>query len=347
MLEVLKGIFLLLIVLSFFSAFSFKAPKGEKAMSGLAGAAVATFLIEAIFKYIFGDFLGIKFLGEVGSSSGSMGGVIAAALVSINMGANPIYAVVAAASLKGMGILPGFFVGYLIGLTGPVLEKKLPKGIDIIGGALIIAPLSRLIAQASTPLVNSTLLNIGDVIRVAAEQSPFVMGFLLGGIIKIICTSPLSSMALTAMLNLKGLAMGIAGIASFGGAFTNGVVFKRLKIGDKGNVIAVMLEPLTQADLVTQNAVVIYFSDFIGGGIAGIVAAYFKIINNAPGTASPIPGLLAPFGFNTPKKVIIALLLAAIGGLIGGFVGTTIYMFIKRVREKRLSVKKYPIDNAV
>jgi hypothetical protein len=55
-----------------------------------------------------------------------------------------------------------------------------------------------------------------------------------------------------------------------------------------------MLEPLTQADLVTKNAFTIYFSDFIGGGLAGIGAAYFKIINNAPGTASPIPGMLAP-----------------------------------------------------
>ncbi|MCX7904587.1 MAG: PTS sugar transporter subunit IIC [Caloramator sp.] len=335
--DVLRGVGLLLFVLVLFSAFSLKAPKGEKAMSGLAGAAVATFLIEAIFKYIFGDFLGIKFLGEVGASSGSMGGVIAAALVSISMDANPVYAVVAAAALKGIGILPGFLVGYLIGLAGPLLEKKLPKGLDLIGGALIIAPLSRLIAKATTPIVNSTLLIIGDVIRLSAEQSPFVMGFLLGGIIKIICTSPLSSMALTAMLNLKGLAMGIAGIASFGGAFTNGVVFKRLKIGDRGNVIAVMLEPLTQADLVTKNAPVIYFSDFIGGGIAGIVAAYFKIINNAPGTASPIPGLLAPFGFNNPKTVLTALLLAAIGGLIGGFIGTTIYVFIKRLKEKKIN----------
>lgn len=44
----------------------------------------------------------------------------------------------------------------------------------------------------------------------------------------------------------------------------------------------------------------IFFSDFIGGGLAGIVAAKFGIINNAPGTAAPIPGLLAPFGFIHP-----------------------------------------------
>ena len=87
------------------------------------------------------------------------------------------------------------------------------------------------------------------MISAAAEQSPIIMGFLLGGIMKMICTSPLSSMALTAMLGLDGLAMGIAAIACVGGSFTNGIIFDRLKLGERSNVIAVMLEPLTQADL--------------------------------------------------------------------------------------------------
>ncbi len=71
---IIKGVFLLILVLVAFSLFTFKAPKGDVAMSGLAGAAVATFFIEAIFKYILGDFIGIAFLGEVGEAAGSMGG---------------------------------------------------------------------------------------------------------------------------------------------------------------------------------------------------------------------------------------------------------------------------------
>ena len=53
----------------------------------------------------------------------------------------------------------------------------------------------------------------------------------------------LSSMALTAMLGLTGLPMGIAAIACFGGSFTNGVIFKMLHFGDNSNVAAVMMEP--------------------------------------------------------------------------------------------------------
>ena len=151
------------------------------------------------------------------------------------------------------------------------------------------------------------------------------MGFLLGGIMKMICTSPLSSMALTAMLGLTGLPMGIAAIACFGGSFTNGMIFHKMHYGDKSNIIAVMLEPLTQAHIVTKHPIPIFTSNFFGGGLAGLAAAALGIVNNAPGTASPIPGMIAPFGFNPPLKVVLALVLAAVGGLLAGYVGGTIF----------------------
>ena len=331
--EILKGMSLLILTLALFSIFSMKAPKGDKAMGGLANAAVASFLVEAIHRYIFGDFLGFAFLGTVGTSAGSFGGVAATILVSINMGLNPVY---------GVGILPGFIAGYAIGFIGPVLEKKLPKGLDSIVGVLVLAPLARLIAMQVAPVVDGTMANIGDMIIVASNQSPILMGFLLGGIMKMICTSPLSSMALTAMLGLTGLPMGIAAIACVGGSFTNGIVFHRLKFGDSSNVVGVMLEPLTQADVVSKNPIPIFGSNFIGGGLAGIAAAYFGIVNNAPGTASPIPGLLAPFAFNEPIMVLKAIGFAIVGGIVGGLLGTTVYklIFKSKLEESEKALEK-------
>lgn len=325
MLTILSGVTLLLATLALFSLFSLKMPKGQAAMSGMANAAIATFLVEAIHRYISGDLLGIAFFQELGMTSGSLGGVAAAITVPISMGVNPVFAVVAGVAVGGYGILPGFIAGYIVGLVAPIIEKKLPEGLNVILGSLMIAPLARIIAILVNPVVNSTLLKIGQTISAAADQSPIVMGFLLGGIIKMICTSPLSSMALTAMLNLNGLAMGIAAIACVGGSFTNGLIFQRLKLGDKSNVIAVMLEPLTQADIITSNPIPIYCSNFFGGGLAGISAAVFGIINNAPGTASPIPGLLAPFAFNSPLNVLLALACAVVGGSLAGVVGAAIF----------------------
>ncbi|MBP3663655.1 MAG: PTS sugar transporter subunit IIC, partial [Tyzzerella sp.] len=127
------------------------------------------------------------------------------------------------------------------------------------------------------------------------------------------------------MLGLTGLPMGIAAIACFGGSFTNALIFKRLKLGDDSKVIAVMLEPLTQADIITKNPIPIYGSNFFGGAISGVVAAVLGIVNNAPGTASPIPGMLAPFAFNDPMTVVLALVLAAAGGAVAGFVGSIVF----------------------
>lgn len=342
MMTIVSGVGLLLITLAGFSLFSLKMPKGQLAMSGMANAAIATFLVEAVHKYITGDLLGMEFFRIVGETSGSLGGVAAAIMVPISMGANPVFAVTAGVAVGGFGILPGFIAGYAVGLLSPIIEKKLPEGLNVIGGALVIAPLARVIAFAVDPAVNATLTRIGATISAATEQSPIVMGFLLGGIIKMICTSPLSSMALTAMLGLKGLPMGIAAIACVGGSFTNGLIFSRLKLGDRSNVIAVMLEPLTQADIITANPLPIYCSNFFGGGLAGISAAVFHIVNNAPGTASPIPGLLAPFAFNAPLKVVLALIFAALGGIAAGLVGSAVF---KRSGNKKEKTEELTMDD--
>ena len=310
MMTILSGVGLLLVALAGFSMFSLKMPKGQLAMSGMANAAVATFLVEAIHKYITGDLLGIDFFRTVGETSGSLSGVAAAIMVPLSMGANPVLSVVAGVAVGSYGILPGFIAGYLVGMLSPIVEKKLPEGLNIILGALLIAPFAHLIAWASDPVVTVLL-----------------------------CTSPLSSMALTAMLGLSGLPMGIAAIACVGGSFTNGIIFARLKLGNKSNVIAVMLEPLTQADIVTSNPIPIYCSNFFGGGLAGISAAVFQIINNAPGTASPIPGLLAPFAFNPPLQVVLALAFAVAGGSLAGFVGSLVFKsHKKRVAETASAV---------
>lgn len=324
--DMFVGLGLLFIVLVLFSLFSMKMPKGQQAMSGMADAAVASFLVEAIHKFILGDALGIPFFFEVGNLAGSLGGVAAAALVPINMGVNPVLAVSAALALGEFGILPGFIAGYVIGLIAPTIEKKLPEGVNIIVGALTAAALSYAIALIVNPVVTTVLEYVGGAITAAAEQQPLVMGFLLGGIMKVVCTAPLSSMALTAMLGLTGLPMGICAIACVGGAVSNGVVFHRMKYGNRGNVIAVMLEPLTQAVIVTSHPIPIYSGSFVGGALSGVGAAVLGIVNNAPGTASPIPGLLAPFAFNDPLKVVLALVIAVICGIIGGTLVSSIFL---------------------
>ena len=115
MTTILLGLGLLILTLAIFSLFSFKAPKGAIAMSGMANAAVATFLVEAVLRYIFGDLFGIEFLGEVGTMAGTMAGV-AAALVCRSMGdiSTPLMVIVQLVVGMAVGALFGSFNGLMI-----------------------------------------------------------------------------------------------------------------------------------------------------------------------------------------------------------------------------------------
>ena len=66
----------------------------------------------------------------------------------------------------------------------------------------------------------------------------------------------------------------------------------------------------------------------------------FHIVNDAPGTASPIPGLLAPFAFNPPLKVVMALAFAALGGLLAGNVGGLIFKYLREKNKGAVKVSE-------
>ena len=179
-------------------------------------------------------------------------------------------------------------------------------------------------------LCNRTLIKIGDIIQSSTDANPLIMGIVLGGIITVVGTAPLSSMALTALLGLTGAPMAIGAMAAFSSAFMNSALFHRLKLGDRKSTISVGIEPLSQADIVSANPIPIYVTNFFGGAIAGIIIAWSGMINNATGTATPIAGFLVMFGFNSLTKVIIYGVVMAIIGTIAGIVGSIVF-------------KKYPI----
>ncbi|MDU5140298.1 PTS sugar transporter subunit IIC, partial [Staphylococcus sp.] len=227
-------------------------------------------------------------------------------------------------------LLPGFFAGYIVGYMMKYTEKYVPDGIDLIGSIILLAPIARLIATGLTPVVNNTLIKIGDIIQSSTDANPLIMGIVLGGIITVVGTAPLSSMALTALLGLTGAPMAIGAMAAFSSAFMNSALFHRLKLGDRKSTISVGIEPLSQADIVSANPIPIYVTNFFGGAIAGIIIAWSGMINNATGTATPIAGFLVMFGFNSLTKVIIYGVVMAIIGTIAGIVGSIVF-------------KKYPI----
>src|SRR5699024_10570251 len=145
------------------------------------------------------DLLHFEFLGQVGVAAGSMGGVIAAALVALAMGVSPVYALMMGASTAGLGLLPGFIAVYLMSFIVKKIVTDLSVGLVLIATIVISTPMFRIIAVAVDPLVDATLFYIGSIITHSTYASPIVMGIVLGGVISVVATAPLCSMALSAM----------------------------------------------------------------------------------------------------------------------------------------------------
>lgn len=119
-----------------------------------------------------------------------------------------------------------------------------------------------------------------------------------------VATAPLSSMALTAMIGLTGAPMAIGALAVFGSSFMNFVFFSKMKFGSKKDNIAVAIEPLTQADLISANPIPVYVTNFIGGAMSGVIVALMGLINNSPGTATPIAGFAVMFAYTQQLKFL-------------------------------------------
>lgn len=322
MLQILTGVGLLLLVLALFTLFSYKAPYGMKAMGALANAACASFLVEAFHFSLFGQQLGIKFLEGVGSANGSLGGVAAAILVPLALGVSPVYCVLVGLTVSGFGILPGFIAGYLISFVVRFLEKKIPAGLDLIVIIIVAAPLSRLIAQVVAPIVDNTLIQIGQVLIQASDTSPLIMGLILGGIITVVATAPLSSMALTSIINLTGVPMAVGALSVFGSSFLNYVFFSKMKFGSKKDTISVAIEPLTQSDIISANPIPVYATNFIGGAMSGMIISTMGLTVDTPGLATPIAGFAVTVAQNGSKALISAagcIVVSILAAFIGYF----------------------------
>lgn len=321
----LIGIGLLLLILVFFTLFTHFAPHGSKVMGAFAGAAIATYLVEALNTFVIGDLLNIEFFQTAGSVAGSLDGTIVVMLVALAMKVNPVNSAILAAGFGDMGLIPGLFAAYLVSFGVLWLQRVVPKGLDFIIVILVAMPIIRVMGLIITPLVDNSLLEIGTIIQTATDTSPVLMGLMLGGIVTVVGISPLSSMALTALLGLTGVPMAVAALAAFASSPANAWLFYKLKIGDLKSIISVAIEPLSKADLITANPLPMYVTNFVGGGLSGVVIALSGMVNDAPGTAAPVPGLLVMFGYNGAGQVVFYAVICALISFLIAVLGSYVF----------------------
>ncbi len=210
------------------------------------------------------------------------GSVLADGVMHFSGPGEPLGAFLAAVS--------GIYVGRLIsGKTK--LDIILTPFVCILSGAAVGLLLG--------PTISAFMNKIGDLIAVGTQQAPFLMGIIVSVLMGMALTLPISSAALSVILNLSGIAAGAATV----GCCANMVGFAVASYQDnKWN--GLLAQGLGTSMLQMGNIVkkpTIWLPAIISSAIMGPISTMiFKFQNNAVGSGMGTAGLVGPINaYNT------------------------------------------------
>lgn len=111
--------------------------------------------------------------------------------------------------LTGPGEPLGAFISSFVGIEiGKLITGK--TKIDIILVPLVTILSGGVIGLLIGPAISGVMNSLGSIINWAVEKQPFIMGIFVSVLMGMILTLPISSAALSIILNLNGLAAGAA-----------------------------------------------------------------------------------------------------------------------------------------
>ena len=184
------------------------------AMSSMASGLFASLLIGTIIGTL-GTQLNIPVLVDVGTYAKGVAGpamavAIAYALKAPNLVLFSMLAVGAASnSLGGAGGPLAVLVIAIVATEFGKLVSKETK-IDILVTPLVTIGVGVLLAMGIAPWIGKGASSLGQLIMIATELQPLLMGIIVSVIVGIALTLPISSAAICAALSLTGLAGGAA-----------------------------------------------------------------------------------------------------------------------------------------
>ncbi len=188
---------------------------GIDAMGAMAQGLFASLLIGTIIKTL-GQQLNVDFLTAIGGDYASaMAGPAMACAIGYALHADPLvlFSLItvgfSANKLGGAGgPLSVYFIAIAAAELGQLVSKKTKIDILVTPAVTIVVGvgLSMLIA----PAIGSAASAVGEVVKWATNQQPFLMGILVSVVVGVALTLPISSAAICAALSLTGLAGGAA-----------------------------------------------------------------------------------------------------------------------------------------
>ena len=195
--------------------------------------------------------------------------------------------------LTGPGEPLGAFIASLVGITlGNLVSGK--TKVDIIVVPLVTIVLGGAVGLLVGPTISSIMVALGNLINWSVEKQPLIMGILVSVIMGMILTLPISSAALSIILNLSGLAAGAATV----GCCANMVGFAVASYKEN-KVSGLISQGIGTSMLQVPNIMkkpVIWLPAIIASAVLGPISTMvFKMTNNASGAGMGTSGLVGQF----------------------------------------------------
>jgi len=290
-------------------------------LSGMALGLFATLIVGLILKQI-GSFIGTDSITWLNTISKSIiwFGTLATVMTGVGIGVGTAYKLKAAPLVVYSAAVTGFIGAYASKLiAGSMITSD---GILLIGpgeplgafiGSIIGIEVGRLVSGKTkldiivtpiTTIISGGMIGIivgppisafmgwlGNIIVVATEQAPFIMGMLVSTLMGMILTLPISSAALSIILGLNGLASGAATV----GCSTQMIGFAVASYREN-KVNGLLAQGLGTSMLQVPNIVKnprIWLPPTIASAILGPLSTIvFKMENNAAGGGMGTSGLV-------------------------------------------------------
>ncbi len=221
--------------------------------------------------------------------SSAAAGMIGAFASKILIGAVYVNGVI---TLAGPGEPLGAFIASLIGIeVGRLISGK--TKIDIILVPIITIIAGGLIGLLIGPPISDFMAALGELINWSVEKQPIIMGILVSVLMGIILTLPISSAAISIILNLSGIAAGAATVGCCANMI--GFAVASFKENKWGGLIAQGLgTSMIQIGNIVKKPI-IWLPAIIASAILGpLSTTVIKISSNASGGGMGTSGLVGP-----------------------------------------------------
>lgn len=190
----------------------------------------------------------------------------------------------------GPGEPLGAFIAAIVGIEiGNLVTGKTKVDIILVPLATILS--GALVGLLVGPTISSVMTALGTLINWSVERQPIIMGILVSVIMGMILTLPISSAAISIILNLSGLAAGAATVGCCANMIGFAVAsYKENKMG--GLISQGLGTSMLQVPNIMKKPV-IWLPAIIASAILGpLSTTVFQMTNNASGAGMGTSGLV-------------------------------------------------------